>query len=50
MLQDLNYKKNDEIVEIAKIELKLQRLRISKKSIDFFKKLIIPKKYLQLIL
>ena len=26
ILQDLNYKKNDEIVEIAKIELKLERL------------------------
>ena len=33
ILQDLNYAKNDEIVEIAKIELKLKRLRVSKKSI-----------------
>ena len=36
MLQNLNYAKNDEIVEIAKIELKLERLGISKKSINFF--------------
>ena len=48
-LQDLNYEKNDEIVEIAKIELKLKRLGISKKSIDNFKKSIIPKKYLHLV-
>ena len=38
ILQDLNYAKNDEIVEIAKIELKLKRLRVSKKSINFFKR------------
>ena len=37
ILQDLKYAKNDEIVEIAKIELKLKRLRASKKSINFFK-------------
>ena len=49
ILQDLNYEKNDEIVEIAKIELKLKRLGISKKSIDNFKKSIIPKKYLHLV-
>ena len=36
MLQNLNYAKNDEIVEIAKIELKLERLGKSKKSINFF--------------
>ena len=29
ILQSLNYAKNDEIVEIAKIELKLKRLRVS---------------------
>ena len=50
ILQDLNYEKNDEIVEIGKIELKLKRLGISKKSIDNFKKSIIPKKYLHLVL
>ena len=50
MLQDLNYEKYDEIVEIAKIELKLERLGISKKLIDGFKKSIIPKKYLHLVL
>ena len=50
MLQNLNYEKNDEIVEISKIELKLERLGISKKSINFFKKSIIPKKYLHLVL
>ena len=37
ILQDLNYEKYDEVVEIAKIELKLERLGISKKSINFFK-------------
>ena len=50
MLQDLNYEKNDDIVVVAKIELKLQRLGASKKSINFFKKLIIPKKHLHLVL
>ena len=50
MLQDLNYEKNNEIVEIAKIELKLQRLGASKKSINFFKKSIIPKRHLHLVL
>ena len=28
ILQDLNYEKNNETVEIAKIKLKLERLRI----------------------
>ena len=46
ILQDLNYEKNDEIVEISKIELELKRLEILKKSIIFFKKSIIPKKHL----
>ena len=49
-LQGLNYAKNDEIVEIEKIELKLKRLRVSKESISFFKKSIIPKKCLHLVL
>ena len=50
ILQDLNFEKYDEVVEIAKIELKLERLGISKKSINFFKKSIIPKKHLHLVL
>ena len=37
MQQDLNYEKYDEVVEIAKIELKLERLGISKESIYSFK-------------
>ena len=45
IIQDLSYEKNDEIVEVAKIELKLKILGISKKSIDNFKKSTIPKKY-----
>ena len=49
-LQDLNYEKYDEIVELAKVELKLERSGISKISIDKLKKLIIPKKYLHLVL
>ena len=47
ILKDLNYAMYDEIV---KTELELKKLRISKKSINFFKKLIIPKKYLHFIL
>ena len=39
MLQDLNYKKNDEIVKVSRIELKLKRQGASKKSTDFFKKI-----------
>ena len=50
MLQDLNYEKYDEIVEIANIELKLERLGISREPIDNFKKLIILKKYLHFVL
>ena len=50
ILQDLNYAKNDKIVETAKIELKLKRLRASKKSIKFLKKSIIPKTYQHLVL
>ena len=50
ILQDLNYEKYDELVEIAKIELKLERLGISRESVDNFKNLIIPKKYLHLVL
>ena len=37
MLQDLSYEKNDEIVEIAKIELKLQRSGIQKNQLIFLK-------------
>ena len=48
-LQELNYKKYDEVADIAKIELKLQRLRISKKLINFLKKSIITKNYLHLV-
>ena len=48
-LQDLNYEKNDEIVEIARIELKSERLGAPKKSINFFKKAIIPKEHLRLV-
>ena len=40
---DLNYAMYNEIDEIAKVELKLKRLGVSKKSINFFKKSIIPK-------
>ena len=50
VLQNLSFEKNDQIVEIAKMELKLQRLGASKKSISFFKKSIIAKKYLRLVL
>ena len=50
ILQDLNYGKYDKIVEIAKIEFKLERLGLSKESIDSFKKLIIPKNYLHFVL
>ena len=39
MLQDLNYKKNDEIVKVSRIELKLKRQGASKKSTDFFEKI-----------
>ena len=49
-LENLNYGKNDEIVEIAKIELKLKRLEVSNKSTNILKKLIIPKKYLHHVL
>ena len=45
ILQDSNYEKHDEIAEIAKIEIRLEKLGISKESNDAFKKLIIPKEY-----
>ena len=48
-LEDLNDIKHDEMVENAKIELELKRLGVSKISINFFKKSIIPKKYLHLV-
>ena len=47
ILKNLNYAMYDEIV---KTELELKKLRISKKSINFFKKLIIPKKHLHFVL
>ena len=50
ILQDLNHEKNDKIVKITKIELKLQRLGILKKSINFFKKLFLLKKHLHFVL
>ena len=50
MLQELNYATNEEIGGIAKIELKLKRLSASKKSINFFKKSVIPKEHLRLVL
>ena len=49
-IKDLNYASNDEIVEIAKTELKLKRLGVSKHSINFFKKSITPKEHLRLVL
>ena len=38
------------MVGIAKLELKLERSGASKKSVNFFKKSVIPKKYLHLVL
>ena len=49
MLQDLDYEKSYEIVEIAKIEQKLISSGASKELISFSKKLIIPEKYLHLV-
>ena len=43
LLQDLNYEKDAEIAEIRRIEIRLKALRISKRIINAFKKLIIPK-------
>ena len=45
MLQDLNYEKSDQIVETAKIELKMIKSGTSKELISFLKKSIISKKY-----
>ena len=50
LLQDLNYEKGAEIAEVKRIEIKLEALKTSKAIINAFKKLIIPKKYLHLIL
>ena len=50
ILQDLNYEKNDETVEISRIELKLKRLGISEKSLNCFKRSIISKRHLHLVL
>ena len=49
MLQDLNYEKTDEIVAIAEIEQGLIKSGISKELINFFKNLIIPKRYSHLV-
>ena len=50
MLQDSNYENNDEVAAIAKIEQKLIKSGILKELINFFKKLIIPKRCLHLAL
>ena len=47
LLEDLNFEKG---VEITRIEIRLETLGISKTAINAIKKLIIPKKYLYLIL
>ena len=48
-LEDLNFLKHKEVAAIAKIELELIKSGISKKLINFFKKSIIPRKYLHLV-
>ena len=50
MLRDLSYDRNDEIAAIAEIEQRLIRSEISKELINFFKKSIIPREYLHLVL
>ena len=45
-LQNVSYEKNDEIFETAKIGLKLERLGIPKKSINFFLKIDYSKRIL----
>ena len=49
-LEDLNFLKHEEVAAIAEIEQKLKRFGISKEVINFFKKWIIPKKCLHLVL
>ena len=46
--EDLNFLKYEKAAALAKIELDLIRSGISKELINFFKKLIIPRKYLHL--
>ena len=48
-LEDLNILKHEEVAAIAEIEQKLIRFGISKDLINFFKKSIIPRKYLHLV-
>ena len=50
LLQDINYEKGAKIVEINRIENRLEALGTSKAIINAYKKLIIPWKYLYLIL
>ena len=50
ILQDLNYEKHDKLAKIAKTRRRLKGLGISKESIDAFEKLIVPKKYLYVVL
>ena len=48
-LEDLNILKHEEAAAIAEIEQKLIKCGIPKERINFFKKSIIPKKYLHLV-
>ena len=48
-LEDLNFLKHEEAAAIPEIEQKLIRFGISKELIIFFKKSIIPKRYLHLV-
>ena len=50
LLQDLNYEKGAEIAEIKRIAIKPEALKTSKTIINVFEKLIIPGKYLYVIL
>ena len=47
-VKDLNFLKYEKAAAIAEIEQKLIRSGISKELINFFKKSIIPRKYLHL--
>ena len=49
ILQGLYYKKWGEIFGLERIELRLERLWISRETTDNFKKLIIRKKYLHFV-
>ena len=48
-LEDLNFLKHEKAAAISEIEQKLIRFGISKELINFFKKSIIPKRYLHLV-